>query len=113
MPTIKELRENGGKAAAEIKRLADLVNPENRDFKPEERTAWEKANADYNSCLNQIEIAERADEVSKRMSAPAGDRDVGRDVRTGAGTDGAQQITEEHRNLCFSAWCRTQMDLDI
>jgi HK97 family phage major capsid protein len=114
MANLKELREQGGAAAAEIRRMADIVGKESRDFNAEERATWEKVNKDYDACLQQVAIAERAEEVQKRMAAPAGDTQVGRDEkRGGPAGDGAALPTEEHRSLAFGAWCRTQMGMDI
>ncbi len=116
--TAKALREKRAPLAAEIRRQADLVNAENRDFKAEERAAWEKVNKDYDDLTRQIQIAERADTVTqdqdRRATDPVGREDSDRRKRRkkGGGGDGAT-VTEEHRALALQAWVRTQEGLGL
>ena len=56
--TIKEMREKLGSIAAEIRSQADASN--GRAQTPEERTAWDKANADYDNLRASIDREERA-----------------------------------------------------
>jgi len=115
--TLKALYERKAKHAGEIKRQADLVNAENRDFKPEERAAWDQANKDYDQVCAQIKVAERAAQVeADERARQEKDRQIGRDDfgdeesrrRQQPGTDGAS-ITEETRALALNAWCRHQL----
>ncbi len=111
MPTAKELREKRAPLAKEIRRQADAVNDAGRDFNAEEKTAWEKVNADYNALTAQIERAETADKVEAEQTARVGDPRVGRDairlpeVENGDGAVSA--ITDTHRALAVASWFRS------
>lgn len=61
---IKELQEKRGQLAAEIRKLADVVNGDDkRPWTAEEEKRWEAVNKDYDANLKQIEISERASKV--------------------------------------------------
>jgi HK97 family phage major capsid protein len=115
--------------ATEIKRLAELVNKENRDFTAEEKGEWEKVNAAYDLLTRKIELAERQLAVDAQVQQQAvnnphqvGRRDV-EPERTAA--DGSSQgnrlrratrfevATTEQRDLAVEAWARTQMELEV
>lgn len=117
MPTAKELREKRAPLAAAIRKLSDKANNENRDFTAEEKAEWEKVNTDYNSMTAQIERVERAEAVEAEQGPPTDWRaSVGRgnaDGRDRRGTDGATQVTEQHRAMALSAWCRSQFGCAI
>lgn len=116
MPNLKELLENKGKLAAEIKRQAELVNKDGRDFTAEEKPAWEKINADYDANERQIEIAKRAAVVN----ASVGDCDTGLGVKPGRddrvgdpNPEGRSiEITDKTRSLAFNAWARAQFGVE-
>jgi HK97 family phage major capsid protein len=112
MPTAKELREKRAPLGAEIRKLADKVNDENRDFKPEERTAWERVNAEFNDLTRQIEVQERAEQVGaalaeRREQGPGreGTRTVSRQERI----DRARKA-ERAQSVALQAWCLRQLD---
>lgn len=110
--SAKALREQRKPLAAEIRRLSDTLTAEKKDFTPEERTAWDKVNEDYNALTRQIEIAERTEAVEAEQDAIVGDRRIGRTaIETAvAGTDGAQlAATDEQRALAFQAWAAHQV----
>ena len=117
MPTAKELREKRAPLAVEIRRQADLVNKESRDFTAEERSAWEKVNKDYNALSEQITRIERVEAVEAEQRAKTGDRRIGRSDSTPEtrqrNGDGGEAITPEMRALAFHAWTLTQLDKDI
>lgn len=125
--TPKQLREKRATIAAEIRRMADLVNNENRDFKPEEQEAWKKANADYDVLTRQIECSERQLAIDAQLQEPAannperiGRRDVDPEARAGDRRGSIlrpatrfELAAPQERNLAIEAWARTQMQLDV
>lgn len=125
--TPKEMLEKRGKLAAEIRKLADLANDENRDFSGEEKKQWEQVNHDYDELTRNYERAQRAEAVAKAAEAPVGDPRVGRDNRDGRDAlvpandppgderrlERTEQPTEEHRELALQAWCRAQLGEDV
>ncbi|MFQ5439685.1 MAG: phage major capsid protein, partial [Paracoccaceae bacterium] len=114
----KELREKRAPLAVEIKRLADLVNDENRDFTAEEKEKWETVNQEYNDLTRQIELAERAEAVAADQVTPVAPPPAipGRDDMSGrqVDDDGDNQApTEEDRSLALQAWCRSQSGISL
>lgn len=117
---IKELREKRAEQAKEIRRLADLLTGDKKDFTAEERAAWDKVNDEYNANSRQLEIAERADKVKTEMEARREERagipgrddqnsDESRSHQNGnAGRDSTAAATEEDRSLAIQAWFREQ-----
>ena len=60
-PATKSIRETElVPRASEIRRLADLINNEKRDFTAAEKESWDKVNAEYESIKARVEIQERA-----------------------------------------------------
>jgi HK97 family phage major capsid protein len=103
MANVKALLETGCKLAAEIKRQAEVINADNRDFTSEERAAWDKANEDYNAIEAQVTAAKRAAAIPSRMSLSdnpprtqlygADDLDIGQ-----------SRGNDKDSNLAFAAW---------
>ncbi len=123
--TSKELREKRAPLAVEIKRLADLVNNENRDFTAEEKEKWEDVNERYNDLTRRIELAERAEKVeADQAEPPAGNRSAlpgqedfngeqeNRNAADGAGGRSGQPAPED-RDLAITAWFRAQSGVDL
>lgn len=127
---IKELREKRGELAGVIRKLAELVNTEGRDFTGEEQEQWEKVNADYNLMTRQIEVGERELELEAAESnAGAGGNGVrtGRediDTRAQVNAEGAggrvarglalgADISYEVRDLALRSWFGAQIGLEI
>lgn len=81
MPSLAELRDTRFQAAGEIKRLGELVKKEGRDFNTEERSSWDKANAEWKSAGDQIAIQEQAALVAGHADAsnmlPGNENDTG------------------------------------
>lgn len=121
--TAKALREDRGPVAAEIKRMAELANEEQRDFTAEELPTWDKLNADYDRLSRAIELAERAETVSaveevrdeqrqeerrtpgrENVNHRPEEREERRDDKT---------PTEEHRALALQAWLRAGAGKDL
>lgn len=94
---LKALLEEKGKLAGTIRQMADKINAENRDFTAEEKTGWDKVNADYNDIQRRIEIQHRAAEVSgsDRRPEPAIDR-------------GASVASEGVRAEAMAGWFQAQ-----
>jgi HK97 family phage major capsid protein len=56
--------------AKEIRRLADLINNEKRDFNAEEKAAWEKVNAEYESFNQRVQVLETAEKREADLNSP-------------------------------------------
>lgn len=114
--TAKELQEQRAQTAAEIRKMADLLNDEKRDFNTEEQERWEKVNADYDGKTAQLKILERAESIaSDQDKANPENRDIGRedyDGRHAAGSDPDKgpdkRSAGEKQNVALRAWARTQ-----
>lgn len=113
MPTPKQLREERAVVAKSIRQMADKVNAENREFTAEESEQWNKINDDYNALTRRIDVAEAADRIDAEQRQPVGDPRIGRGPLAPRGGDGAQEISEAHRDLALQAWCRSQFGLDL
>lgn len=109
VPSSKTLRETElVPLAKEIRRLADLVNNEKRDFSAEEKQAWEKVNADYETTRARCEALERASTIETAL-ATSTDGSTGREDFNGKQREtGKVKPTEEDRALALQAWCRVQ-----
>lgn len=107
---LKELLEKRAALTKEIYRLRDLIKTENRHFTAEEKSNWDKVNADYDSLSSQIQVAQRAEavEAQQRESLPS-IASLGSGGPTGVERIEGQ-ATEETRELAFRAWYRHQMD---
>ena len=93
--TIKEMREKLGSIAAEIRSQADASN--GRAQTPEERTAWDKANADYDNLRASIDREERAAGLSI-VAPPAAASVPGSQSAPGA----ARIVNSETRSLALA-----------
>lgn len=69
--SVKGMREERARLAAEIRRKADLINMEGRDFTAEERANWDRLNNDFDSLDSRIQAAERAAKISTSMGRAA------------------------------------------
>ena len=100
---LKELLEKRAGLTAEIRRLADL-HTANGDFTADERTQWEKVNADYDANNRAVEVAQRAATVDAESIAALSTL-----ARPEArGVDRVEGLpTEEHRQLAMRAWVRS------
>lgn len=116
--TPKELREKRAKLVPRMQELRDKHHTE-AGWADEDRTNWTKVNDEYNALSRQIDAAEAAESVDRRLAevtaeqrAAAGDRQVGReDLLDGRSSSGERPaITDETRALAFQGWCRAQMD---
>ena len=67
--TIKGLLERKSAVYKEMMALAHNVRKDNRDFTAEEKVAFDKADADYNEIVGNIERLERANAYDADMSA--------------------------------------------
>ncbi len=116
--TVKELREQAAPLVGEIRRMSDLVNSEKRDFKPEEKAAWDKANEEYNALAKRIATTERAEAVEAEQRQAGGDGKVGREdhdprIEKRKKGEARAQATEKHRSLCFRAWAKCQYGVSL
>lgn len=96
--------------AKEICRLRDLIQAEKRAFSPDEKTAWDKANADYDSLSAQINVAQRAEAIEQEQCganpqpAPSVASFIGGKGGDQGGEVRAAKIDEEQRCLATQAW---------
>lgn len=126
----KQLKEKRGELALQMRKLADKVHDEKRDFTKDEDATWEKLVHDFDEFGDQLEreekLAERTAklaEVETSMSAvDPRDRMIGREdydprdqlshngrqPRNGNGASRAQQ-----ESLALQAWCLHQTGRDI
>lgn len=70
---MKTLLERRAAAAAEIRRLADLVNDKEHAWSADDEAAWKKANEEFDLVTGQLERSERARQVGQVLDEPAGD----------------------------------------
>ncbi|HYH68373.1 MAG TPA: phage major capsid protein [Urbifossiella sp.] len=113
--TVKQLQERRAPIGVSIRQMADKINDEKRDFTAEERTGWEKANADFDQLTRSIEVARRSEEVgaeleSRREKPPGTEDRTAKPKRT---ADERAEATEEVCALALQAWCRRQHGLEL
>lgn len=107
--TAKEIREKRAALAKEIRKMADLINSEGRDFTPEEQALWEKINGDYDALEKPLQVAERADKVDAEIESRVADENVGRGDYNGneernRHTGRSEQITDADVAGAIRAW---------
>lgn len=116
--STKALRERRAPLAKEIQRLANLCNDPAHKWGAEDEEKWQAVNKDYNDLSAAIERLELAAKIDADQKAVVGDPRIGRGDYSGqahqiVGTDGAAQITDEHRSLVMTAWAKSQYSLDL
>lgn len=107
MPTVKELQERRALIGAEIRKMADKINAENRDFSAEEKVQWEKANTDFNDLTRQIDLSRRAEEVDATLNARRGGvpgREDTTERRSKPNDRSPASVRAEARALTLQAW---------
>jgi HK97 family phage major capsid protein len=116
--SAKKLREERHELTVSMRKLADKIHDEKRDFTAEERTNWDALNADYNQRTRRIEIEERAIELDDASRNPVDAAPPGREDRSGRkpadkrGNPKAKPGNED-RALAVQAWMRRQLDLPL
>lgn len=112
MPNLRKIKERRQQAADEISKMADKVAKENRDFTVEEKTAWDKANAEF----DRLGREQRVEEVRLEQERRAGDGRTGRDDYSGRrGRQSRDNVvhTEEQRSLALRSWFKKQVGADL
>jgi len=113
-PTPKDLREQMGKLAKDIRDMAATLVGEKKDFTAEENDKWVRLNEDYDETKRKAEIAERAAELEKDLRQPVDKNPPGREdfdggkrrkEEEGEGRED-QPSSDEDRALALQAWCR-------
>lgn len=106
---LKTLRENRAKIGAEIRRMADTITGDKKDFNAEERANWDRVNKDYDSLGSQIAVAERADHVEKELASPNGEKPGLEDTgeRRTDSKNGRRVLARAHE-LALQGWCLRQ-----
>lgn len=116
----KELREKRAKLLPRMQELRDKHHTKD-GWTEEDRGNWTKVNDEYNELSRQIEAAEAAEEVDRRLAevqaqqqTALGDRSVGReDTQTPGDPGQPPAATEEDRSVAFSAWCCRTLELPL
>lgn len=117
--TVKQLQENRAPIGAEIRKMADTLDPATKpDFTAEERGKWDKLNADFNTLTRQIEVARQAEEVSGALAGdgrgnqkPGNEDTQPRERRKKS--ERREGPSDEARALALQAWCRRQHGLEL
>ena len=108
---LKEMRENRAKLGAEIRKMADTLGGDKKDFNAEERAQWEKVNKDFDDLGRQIEVESRAAEIAKTMGDPA-ERPkrsrIGRDDEWPADKGNAAESRAQAHEVATQAWFARQ-----
>jgi HK97 family phage major capsid protein len=65
--SLQTFREQRATLAKEIRRMADTLQGEKKEFDASERGNWDKLNKDYDSIKNTIETMERASAIDAEM----------------------------------------------
>lgn len=112
METVKALQERRGELAAEIRKMADIISKESRDFTAEEQANWEKLNKDYDDNQQKLDAANNRAQIVARAASLQDDPKPGRENRTGE-SNPRPEVTEETRAVALQAWCRSQCDMNL
>lgn len=113
---IKELREKLGKLEAEIKRQGDILTADGHAETAEERSAWDKANADYNATRKLFVDAQRLAEVAafaESRGKPADEKPAKPGREDSTTQRPALANGEETRTLAFNGWLAYQLGRDV
>lgn len=118
MPTVKELQERRAPIGAEIRKMADTLTGDKKDFTPEERSKWDQLNKDFDAFAPQIEVARKAEDVdaalkASRSDAPGLEDTDPREKRRKDKADPDRGPSEEARALALQAWVRHGRGLDL
>lgn len=118
---LEEARQKREQAYVAVKELRDKFTSQGDKWADEaQRSAWTKANADYDGACKEIESLQDSELVLKRFAELEEARER-REVEsrrhsggTGApGREDSGEVTEETRAMAFQAWCRHQMGKDL
>ena len=118
MPTAKEIFEKRAAVGADIKKLRDKIDAENRNFTSEEDAQWDKLNGEWNTLNRQLEIAKRSEEIDAAMNdAPKGKpgrEDVNHSRRSSnLKPEERAARREEVLSHAIEGWCRAQLGHEI
>lgn len=120
--TVQELNEKRARLAAELRALDKAAS--GRAMTAEEEANWQRANADYDAVMTELQAAQRAEERRQRLDelertdasleqrAASRARQTIPDVRHAPDRDG-DVVTDETRALALRAWMRHQAGLDL
>lgn len=117
---LKELQDRRLNIATQIKDLGNKVR-EDGTFAPEDQAAWDKANADYDVTLAELDKVQRGEEVRSRIAQlEADDREVvrpaflGRSQRLARENDPLAGHTNEQRSrMAVIGWFRAAAGLAV
>lgn len=113
---MKELQEELGKLAKQIRTMSDKVNAEKRDFTAEEKPNWEKLNSDFDALKARIDVAKRADEVKAYSETPA-EEPIAEPIAEPKSDDkfdatSAVAGSDEDRTVALQGWFRVQSGME-
>lgn len=104
--TLKEMVEDRASLVTEIKKMQELWATEKRVPTPEEDERWDKVNVDFDELTKSIDIANRMEEVNRKMRIKVGGEPDG-NGHNGDGADDLNrdgEITRETRANAMRAW---------
>lgn len=118
--TVKQLQEQRAPIGAEIRKMADTLGEAKPDFTAEERSKWDKINAEFNGLTRQIEIVRQAEDADAAVKGEGRSRpvpgledsDPQRRKKKSDREDTAER-RDEVRALAFQGWCRRQHGFDL
>lgn len=114
---IKELREEQGSLAKQIRALADKANDDSQTWQAEDEQTWTRLNESYDATVEKLKAAESGQQRLARAaeieSQSREDRGFGLENRVG--NDGANSVecSDEHRLLALQAWLRHNNGQDL
>lgn len=110
--TVAELHRQNKELEAGIANLADTAAKEKRSFTPEEKTAWEKLNTDYNAISERLAVQERAAKIKKDREDEHAK--LASFTKKPVGVERSESVvTEDHRQLALKAWALAQCRREI
>jgi len=115
---LKELQEKRNGLAANIRGLADKFTTNGQQWAGEDEAEWTRVNAEYDATKQQIDTAQQvserlADIDSLRNQSVNSTIPGTEDTRNRRPLDGGDAITDQHRELAMTAWCRAQMGVPV
>ncbi|MBE3118847.1 MAG: phage major capsid protein [Candidatus Atribacteria bacterium] len=108
MPKMKELQEERGKLAQEIKTLND-AHPKGTDWTAEDEKRWADINKAYDDAELACQREARADEVAKGIL----ETEERQAPEVDSGRSAVATITEEDRSAALLGWARAAVDRDV
>ncbi|MEM8865375.1 MAG: phage major capsid protein [Planctomycetota bacterium] len=122
MPTLEELNGKRQELAREMRKMGEAHHANGGEWQDgEAQKAWDKANADYDEVMDQIERANADQAVQARLqsladddSRPRNPLNIGLPDQTPAGSpQERRQAAENDRSMAMAAWFQTRLGLNV